>query len=168
MDGLFSHASGSSPHEGTHPAAPENWSVAVPVGMVQAAEGFLEYLHLWWPTSVYSVGGAGGQLWWDRDRLVEGTESGESITWGITEVWDPPLTVSCEISLPGAAGDRWVLTVEPGPSSSMVHFRAPRPRWSPSGNETVGEAAALSDDFWGTILGFYARFMGATTSPRSS
>jgi hypothetical protein len=161
MDGLFSHAPEPAAHPGAHPAPPETWCIVVPTGMVEAAEGFLDYLHLWWPTSLYSMAGAGGQLWWDQTRLVEESEDGQEFVWGDTEVWDPPLTVSAEIGLPGAEGDRWVLTMEPDATSCHVHFRAPRPRRRPGqeGSEPV------QDDFWGSVLSFYARFMGAGERP---
>ncbi|MGO3153404.1 MAG: hypothetical protein ACTIJJ_12430 [Galactobacter sp.] len=168
MDGLFSDAPDPAVHPGTHPTPPENWTIELPVGMMQAAQGFLDYLHLWWPTSLYSVGGAGGQLWWDAERLVEETDDGESIVWATTEVWDPPLTVSCELSLPGVSGDRWVFTVEPGSGVSHVHFRAPRPRRLPGTGDSATERGGIPDDFWGSVLGFYGRFMGASAAPERS
>jgi hypothetical protein len=159
MDGLFSHASEPEHPSGLHPSAPQDWLLELPCSLVQAAEGFLDYLHLWWPLGLYSVGGAGGQLWWDRDCLMEETPSGDQVVWGGTEVWDPPLTMSVELALPGAENDRWVVSMTPQATSTTVELRAPLPRKNPH------DASPPEADFWGTVLGYYGRFMGAAVDP---
>jgi len=155
MDGLFSHPVSPEPPAAESGSSDVRVSLEIPGDAMQAAEGFLDYVHLWWPVSLYSVTGPGAQVWWDEDGIVEEAEDGSRHAWGSTRSADPPLEQSVLLELPGAEGDLWTLSISPEGRCARVEFCAPLPRSLPQ-----APGKPVPEDLWEQVLGFYARFMG--------
>ena len=190
MDGLFSHAQEPLDPTAQEPASAPTVTVTatVPGDAIQASEGFLDYLHLWWPAGLYSVSGPGTYLWWDEEGWAEEGEDGRRTVWGNTEEWDAPHGGSLRVQLPGAEGALWTLSVKENGTTSEVSLTAPLPTHLPHAPEVTRSAReesgpALPDeeidphsqgadsraagqvpeDLWQQIMGLYARFMGGST-----
>ncbi|RKW69422.1 hypothetical protein DWQ67_12725 [Galactobacter caseinivorans] len=128
----------------------------IPGDAASAAEGFFDYLHLWWPVNLYSVSGSGAQLWWDQAGLLEDTERDERVQLGASLLWSPPQGAAVKMGVPGAEGDEWEVRIEDRGVAAHVTFTAPLPRHQPG-----QEAQPVPTDLWEQVMGFYARFMGA-------
>ena len=162
MDGLFSHAPSSEPVEAVAASVPaagelQTARAAVPEELEQALEGFIEYLHLWWPLGIVSVAGPGSHVWWDEDGWREEAEDGTVHEWGHTLTWEWPSMASVQLEL-----DEQVLHLEVSLREESRHcevqLRATLPSRLP--RHPGREEDDVPADLWRQVLGFYARFMG--------
>ncbi|MFB0835653.1 SRPBCC family protein [Arthrobacter halodurans] len=163
MDGIFSHAEQPAPRDAGHDESPPpaiTETVTVPVGSDQAFEGFTEYIHLWWPVGKYSRFGSGTQPVFESGQLYEESEDGEQYRWGTVVEAIPAerLVLAFTLGLDGQPPTRVLLEFREEAVGScqvvLVHDG-----WAdgPAGREQFGHYTG-----WPEILGFYARFMGAS------
>ena len=163
MDGIFSHAPTPDPPQGEAGAgSPEaiTHTVTVPVEPDQAFEGFTEYIHLWWPVGTHSTFGSGTTVAFESGGLVEEAEDGRQHEWA--KVVEAKAAERLELA--------FTLGVEQHPSTRVaLEFRDAAPRgtnvtlthdgWA-AGETGLEQAATYTD--WPEIMGYYARFMGAS------
>lgn len=160
MDSLFSHA--PEPEEpavsaaSSDASAPSIHVVRVPVESDQAFEGFMEYIHLWWPSQFTSFG-AGTFVSVDMEAIgEEGGPESKWLEWG---------TVSESV----AARQIDIDWLYPSRSSLEFRFEDVSPSGADVALQVTGCPALVNREDgseiileWNTILGFYARFMGAS------
>lgn len=167
MDSLFSHAADSAPEDdGGRPDV--DLSRTVPRETGEAATGFLEYIHLWWPSELTRFG-AGTYLELEDGNLVETGPDGDELLWAAVTGVEPDGGVRLE----------WHFGQAPGrPGNVTIRFEASGPPARPdsAGPDADGTTVRLrhtdihaGDDgevadfhtFWDQALTHYARFMGA-------
>lgn len=160
MDSLFSHA--PEPEEPAVPAASSDKSspsihvVRVPVESDQALEGFMEYIHLWWPSQFTSFG-AGTFVSVDMEAIgEEGGPESKWLEWGTVSESLAAHQINIDWLYPSRSSLEFTF-VDVSPSGAEVTLKVTgRPALvnREDGSEIIIE--------WDTILGFYARFMGAS------
>jgi len=159
MDELFSHAPQATPAHGTAEVV-DDVRAHVPQLPEQAAEGFTDYLHLWWPVGIFSLAGPGSHVWWDERGCGEEAETGEVHVWGRTLRWDWPRGAEAELTLANEQRLSLSVMIEASGQGSTVLLRATRPEEIPAHPGREGGEAPR--DVWEQVLGFYARFMGGS------
>lgn len=163
MDGLFSHAQPPEPEadgSGAGRPRPITHTVSVPVQPDQAFEGFTEYIHLWWPVGTHSKFGSGTTVAFEAGSLVEEAEDGSQHEWATV----------VEAKMPERIELSFGLGVEQHPRTRVVlEFREAAPSGSTVTLVHDGWAAGAAGEEqfakytdWPDILGYYARFMGAS------
>jgi len=170
MDGIFSHADADGPAESPDHVdlEPVVASVTIPMECNQAYEGFVDYLHLWWPLGVLSAIGPGSHLGFEGQALVEESENGKREQWGRIRRAEAPVPVDPHTQGHGRLELEFTLGQEhEAPSRVVVDFHetttgatqvaVTHDRW-PRGAE--GRRARDRAEAWPEILGYYQRFMG--------
>ncbi|WP_372698521.1 hypothetical protein [Arthrobacter sp. JSM 101049] len=172
MDGIFSHAEpvpGAGPaNESAGGAEPVVAAVTVRMECDQAYEGFMDYLHLWWPLGTLSGIGPGSHLGFEGRDLVEESGSGERLRWATLRRTEAPVPVDPQALAQGLLELDFTLGHEhEAPTRVIVVFRetgtgatevtVTHDRWS--GGEAGQEQRRMAEA-WPEILGYYQRFMG--------
>lgn len=159
MDGLFSHAEPfSTSGQDSRPTPPARvHSVRVPVPADQAFEGFIDYVHLWWPVGTFSALGPGSHVGFENDGLVEESDDGRVHLWGTIERVEPPNVLELSFTLgmerhPATRVRLDVQSVGPGAEVTLTHDG-----WS---DGDAGQEQYEKYSQWPEILSYYARFMG--------
>ncbi|CEA09914.1 hypothetical protein BN1051_03294 [Arthrobacter saudimassiliensis] len=162
MDSLFSHAPEPEPDDVGRPDV--ELTRVVPRETGEAATGFLEYIHLWWPPELARFG-AGTYLELEDGNLVETGPDGDELVWAAVTAVGPDGEVELEWQFGQAPG-------RPGHVSIRFEAGGPRPDTADTGGTTVrlrhtdihaGDDGEVPDfrAFWDEALTHYARFMGA-------
>lgn len=160
MESLFSH--GPEPEADDDGRPDVDLSFHVPRDTGEAATGFLEYIHLWWPQELTRFG-VGTYLELDDGNLVETGPDGDELVWAAVAGVAPDGGIRLEWHFGQAHGRPGQVTVrfdaagssDPGTSGTTVRLRHADIH---IGNE--GEVADFNT-FWNQALTHYARFMGA-------
>lgn len=171
MDGIFSHADtmpGTGDNETPNRLGPVVSSVTIPMECSQAYEGFVDYLHLWWPLGILSGIGPGSHLGFEDGALVEESETGQRQQWAGIRRAEAPVPVDPRSLAHGVLELDFTLGHEQaGPTRLVVDFRE---------TATGATEVTVTHDGWATgdsgrwqrqraeawpeILGYYQRFMG--------
>lgn len=172
MDGIFSHAepgvdagpTGSVPER----LEPVVATVTVTMECDQAFEGFVDYLHLWWPLGTLSGIGPGSHLGFEGQDLVEESEAGERRRWATIGRSEAPLRIEPQGLARGVLELDFTLGYEQeAPTRVAIEFletgtgatdvTLTHDGWS-SGE--AGEGQRELAKAWPEVLGYYQRFMG--------
>ncbi|WP_026550514.1 hypothetical protein [Arthrobacter sp. Br18] len=138
--------------------------VTVPGDATHAWAGFIDHIHLWWPTALLSVWGTGSFFDLESNALVETSAEDDETVWAEVTVRVPPARLELLWRhRPGAASSTTVtvefsqveLSGEPGTVVFVQHGG-----WeAPAG---AGDLRSRYDSFWPEALSHYARFMGGS------
>ncbi|WP_417221338.1 hypothetical protein [Arthrobacter sp.] len=172
MDGIFSHAD-PAPGSGTSGEQPEALepvvaTVTVRMECDQAYEGFVDYLHLWWPLGTLAGIGPGSHLGIEGQSLVEESETGQRRQWATIRRAEPPLPVEPQALAHGVVELDFTLGHEQEPPTRVaIEFRetgtgatdvtVTHDGWS---RGEAGQGQRELARHWPEILGYYQRFMG--------
>lgn len=172
MDGIFSHADPApgAGRTGTSSggATPVIAAVTVRMECDQAYEGFVDYLHLWWPLGTLAGIGPGSHLGFEGQDLVEESETGQRRQWATIRRAEVPVPVEPQAFAHGVLELDFTLGHEQeAPSRVAVDFRETgtgatevtitHDGWA--GGEAGSGQRKLAES-WPEILGYYQRFMG--------
>ncbi|MGP5073032.1 hypothetical protein ACTXI0_11545 [Arthrobacter rhombi] len=171
MDGIFSHAE-PTPDPGSDGGRPRLQPVAACVTVAmeceQAYEGFVDYLHLWWPLGTVGTMGPGSHLGIEDGLLIEESEEGERRQWGSVRHAEPPVRSEASERSHGRLEWDFILGYEQeAPTHVAIDFeetgtgatdvRVTHDGWAPG---PEGEGQHEVAEAWPEILGYYQRFMG--------
>lgn len=171
MDGIFSHAE-HTPDSGNGETVPRLTPlvarVTVAMECEQAYEGFVDYLHLWWPLGTLAAMGPGSHLGIEDGLLIEESEAGERRQWGSVRRAEPParsgtvarshacLQLDFTLGYEQEAPTRVVIDFdETGTGATDVTLT--HDGWAAG---QAGAAQRKTAEAWPEILGYYQRFMG--------
>ncbi|GAA2562384.1 hypothetical protein HD598_001041 [Neomicrococcus aestuarii] len=164
MDSLFSHAvppeEPASPTSAAGDSAELSHAVKVPVEPDQAFEGFIDYLHLWWP-SEYTVFGSGTHVAIEDGELGEESVEGHWLPWA-------------KVQKVVHGGLLEMESLDPSRARVSVRFTAEGPSATTVSVDQDAPLVILEQDqhpivvSWLDVLGYYARFMGADTRSQDS
>jgi hypothetical protein len=148
MDSLFSHAFEPEAPRTAEPAPASaleqaQRNLSLPLALEQAAEAFVDYLHLWWPApSVLGArAAAGAHLWWDADGFGAELEDGRALTLGECTEWSWPHGAAVTFVEGPAAGSSLAVALSETPAGTALTLSGP-----PSLIDAVGDS--------------FSRFMG--------
>lgn len=163
MSDIFSHAPAARSEE-SGPQPPIELTISLEASPEQSFLGWVDHLHLWWPTAKFSVSGEEAFVDFEGDELIETSTDNQTISWGavtsrepasyLSFSWHPggnPLQAT-EVQLRFETltdGD----TQTPGTGMKLTH----------GGWEKLPNASAERAEYsqrWPAILERYTRFMG--------
>lgn len=156
---LFSHAEQPEPAKETAAVQDIVLERKVPRELHEAFNGFIEYLHLWWPEQ-YTEFGEGTHPEFEAGSLTETGPDGQTAVWASVR----SRVQDSELVLDWVAGHSPQTPTEVRIAFSPVSDDETRVSLTHSGLGGVAESVETHLGFaasWPQILDRYARFMGA-------
>lgn len=149
---LFSHAPQDKPEtDAQQPSTLVRVEAIVPVDILNACEGLVDYTDLWWPRNQRLSTDPEAQLIWDENSLFEIDEQGNVHLWGHNHRSEPPLKISILLENEAFPHHIATFTFTPhGVQSTRVDIRAEAPRAN----------HRITSSIWRDVLQSYSTFMG--------
>ena len=134
--------------------------IVVDADPVRAFEVFTQDIGAWWPVADLSVFGAGAEVAFTADQIVETSPTGESALWGSVLAWEPPGKVSFtwHPGRDGVQASRVSVTFVAAGEQTLVVLEH-------DGWEVFAEPAAARaeyDNGWPAVLAAYAEVASDT------
>ena len=149
---LFSHAANDAvPQCHKNQGTQVRVEAVLPVDILSACEGLIDYTDLWWPREHRLSSDPEAQLIWDENSLFEVSAQGLTAVWGHNHGSEPPLELGLLIE--NENFPRHVATfkfTQLGAQSTRIDIRAQAPF----------TGSRVGANIWRDVLHSYSTFMG--------
>ncbi|WP_304272484.1 hypothetical protein [Pseudoglutamicibacter cumminsii] len=149
---LFSHAANDAvPQSHKDQGTQVRVEAVLPVDILNACEGLIDYTDLWWPREHRLSSDPEAQLIWDENSLFEVSAQGLTAVWGHNHGSEPPLELGLLIE--NENFPRHVATfkfTQLSAQSTRIDIRAQAPH----------NGSRVGANIWRDVLHSYSTFMG--------